>query len=102
MIAAEDPTLTPEMAEPHPPAEPVLDIRVRWRAGQVLLALAGALTLVALLRPLAPWSPGWLKSADALLLGLGVTSSADCPRMRRVAMVSGRRGHGSGSTPCSA
>ena len=76
MIAAEDPTLSPEMAEPHPPAEPVLDIRVRWRAGQVLLALAGVLTLVALLRPLAEWSPDWLKSADALLLGLGVTASA--------------------------
>jgi len=49
---------------------------VRWRVGQVLLGVAGLLTLVALVRPLAPWSPGWLKAADALLLGLGVTSSA--------------------------
>jgi hypothetical protein len=51
------------MAEPRPPADPVLDIRVRWRAGQVLLGLAGLLALVALVRPLAPWSPGWLKAA---------------------------------------
>jgi hypothetical protein len=64
------------MADPRPPADPVLDIRVRWRAGRVLLGLAGFLTLVALVRPLAPWSPGWLKAADALLLGLGVTASA--------------------------
>jgi diguanylate cyclase (GGDEF)-like protein len=64
------------MADPHPPGEPVLDIRVRWRAGQVLLAFAVALTLVALVRPLALWWPAWLKTADALLLGLGVTASA--------------------------
>ena len=64
------------MADPAPPADPVLDIRVRWRVGQVLLGFAGALTLVACVRPLEPWSPGWLKAADALLLGLGVTTSA--------------------------
>ena len=64
------------MADPRPPADPVLDIRVRWRAGKVLLGLAGTLTLVALVRPLAPWSPDWLKAGDALLIGLGVTSAA--------------------------
>lgn len=64
------------MAEPDTPKEPVLDIRVRWRAGQLLLGLAVLLTLVALMRPLRPASPDWLKAADALLLGLGVTSSA--------------------------
>jgi diguanylate cyclase (GGDEF)-like protein len=64
------------MAESPAPPEPVLDIRVRWRAGQVLLALAGVLTVAALLRPLAVWSPDWLKATDALLLGMGVTSSA--------------------------
>jgi diguanylate cyclase (GGDEF)-like protein len=64
------------MAEPLPPADPVLDIRVRWRAGRVFLGLACALTLVALVRPLAPASPGWLKGAYALSLGLGVTGSA--------------------------
>jgi diguanylate cyclase (GGDEF)-like protein len=64
------------MAEPLPPADPVLDIRVRWRAGRVFLGLACGLTLVALVRPLAPASPGWLKGAFALLLGLGVTGSA--------------------------
>ncbi|HSD26680.1 MAG TPA: hypothetical protein VLL75_05205, partial [Vicinamibacteria bacterium] len=64
------------MADPAPPKDPVLDIRVRWRLGQVLLGGAGVLTLVALTRPLAPWSPGWLKGASALLLGLGVTTAA--------------------------
>ena len=64
------------MADPRPPADPVLDIRVRWRAGRVFLGLAGVLTLAALARPLAPASPGWLKGAYALLLGLGVTGSA--------------------------
>ena len=64
------------MVDPRPPADPVLDIRVRWRAGKVLLGLAGTLTIVALTRPLAPWSPAWLKASDALLLGLGVTAAA--------------------------
>jgi two-component system cell cycle response regulator len=64
------------MADTRPPADPVLDIRVRWRVGQVLLGVAGVLTLVAFARPLTPWSPDWLKASDALLLGLGVTTSA--------------------------
>jgi two-component system cell cycle response regulator len=64
------------MPDPAPPEDPVLDIRVRWRAGQVLLGLAGLMTLVALTRPLAPWSPAWLKAADALVLGLGVSTAA--------------------------
>jgi GAF domain-containing protein len=64
------------MADPAPPKDPVLDIRVRWRVGQVFLGLAATLTVAALARPLEPWSPGWLKAADALLLGLGVTASA--------------------------
>jgi diguanylate cyclase (GGDEF)-like protein len=64
------------MADPNPPKDPVLDIRVRWSVGQVLLGVAAVLTLVALVRPLAFWSPGWLKAADALLLGFGVTASA--------------------------
>jgi diguanylate cyclase (GGDEF)-like protein len=64
------------MADTRPPADPVLDIRVRWRVGQVLLGLAAVLTVVALVRPLALWSPSWLKASDALLLGLGVTTSA--------------------------
>ena len=64
------------MSDSAQPKDPVLDIRVRWRVGQVLLGLAGALTLVAFARPLEPWSPGWLKAACALLLGLGVTAAA--------------------------
>ena len=61
---------------PRPPADPVLDIRVRWRAGRVFLAAAVVLTLVALVRPLAAASPAWLKGPYALLVGLGVTGSA--------------------------
>ncbi len=60
----------------------MLDIRVRWRAGQVLLGLAGFLTLTALLRPLAAWSPGWLKAADALAIGLGVSAAAFLASLR--------------------
>ncbi len=64
------------MAEPRPPADPVVDIRVRWRAGRVFLALAILLTLVALVRPLAPTMPRWLQGGHALLLGLVVVGSA--------------------------
>jgi two-component system cell cycle response regulator len=66
----------PLMSDSPPLADPVLDIRVRWRVGRVLLGAAGLLTLVALARPLAAWSPDWLKATDALLLGFGVTVSA--------------------------
>jgi diguanylate cyclase (GGDEF)-like protein len=75
MIAAEGPDPTP-MADRPSPGEPVLDIRVRWRAGRAALALAGVLTLVALVRPLVASSPTWLRATDALLLALGVTASA--------------------------
>jgi diguanylate cyclase (GGDEF)-like protein len=70
------------MAEPRPsdpsraPAEAVLDLRARWRAGQVWLGLAAALTLVALLRPLSAAAPAWLKGGYALLVALGVTGAA--------------------------
>ena len=70
------------MAEPRPPdasrvpAEAVLDLRTRWRAGQVWLGLAALLTAVALVRPLWPASPSWLKGSYALSLALGVTGAA--------------------------
>ena len=64
------------MADQSAPKDPVLDIRVRWRAGKVLLGGAALLTLVALTRPLGGWSPDWLKASDALLIGIGVTASA--------------------------
>jgi diguanylate cyclase (GGDEF)-like protein len=65
-----------ESAAAAPPRDPVLDIRVRWRAGQVLLAFAAVLALVALVRPLAAWSPAWLKAAAALATALGVSMAA--------------------------
>jgi diguanylate cyclase (GGDEF)-like protein len=61
---------------PRAPAEAVLDLRTRWRAGQAWLGLAGALTLVALVRPLWPASPSWLKSGYALTLSMGVVGAA--------------------------
>ena len=70
------------MAEPRPadapraPAEAVLDLRTRWRAGQVWLGLAAFLTAVALVRPLWPASPSWLKGSYALSVALGVTGAA--------------------------
>ncbi|HVQ30986.1 MAG TPA: hypothetical protein VMV21_15450, partial [Vicinamibacteria bacterium] len=47
---------------------PILDIRVRWRAGQVALGLAVLLALASLARPLAPGGPPWFK----LLATLGL------------------------------
>ena len=61
---------------PRAPAEAVLDLRTRWRIGQVWLALAAALTLVALTRPLWPAAPSWLKGGYALVLAMGVTGAA--------------------------
>src|SRR4029453_12432579 len=61
---------------------PILDIRVRWRAGQLLLGLAGVLTLVAFLRPLGHWSPAWLKAAFALTIGVGVSTAAVLASLR--------------------
>ncbi|HVQ27916.1 MAG TPA: hypothetical protein VMV01_22195, partial [Planctomycetota bacterium] len=70
------------MAETAAPKDPILDIRVRWRAGQLLLGLAGVLTLVAFLRPLGPWSPAWLKAAFALTIGVGVSAAAFLASLR--------------------
>jgi diguanylate cyclase (GGDEF)-like protein len=64
-----------------PAGRPWVDIRVRWRLGRALLALAAVLTLVAALRPLvehageAPLDPR-LKLLYVLGLGLGVAASA--------------------------
>ena len=69
-------TLPAFMVDPRPPADPVLDIRVRWRAGKVLLGLAGALTLVALVAAARPLVARLAEGGDALLLGLGVTAAA--------------------------
>jgi diguanylate cyclase (GGDEF)-like protein len=55
---------------------PILDLRVRWRAGQVVLALAAVMALLALLRPLAPGASPHLRLAVTTLLGLGVAAAA--------------------------
>jgi len=58
------------------PRGPILDLKVRWRAGQVVLALAGAMTAVALLRPIAPGGSPRLRLAVTMILGLGVAAAA--------------------------
>jgi diguanylate cyclase (GGDEF)-like protein len=63
-------------AAPRAPDEAVLDLRTRWRAGQAWLGLAALLTAVALVRPLWPASPSWLKGGYALSLAIGVTGAA--------------------------
>jgi len=55
---------------------PILDTRVRWRAGQVALTLAGLMTLAALFRPLGAATPPRLRLAVTLVLGLGVAGAA--------------------------
>jgi len=55
---------------------PILDLRVRWRAGQVALVLAAALTVVACFRPLSPGASVPLRLAVTLALGLGVATTA--------------------------
>ncbi|HVQ25227.1 MAG TPA: hypothetical protein VMV01_08615, partial [Planctomycetota bacterium] len=70
------------MAETAAPKDPIVDIRVRWRAGQLLLGLAGLLTLVAFLRPLGRWSPGWLMAGYALTVGLSVSAAAFLASLR--------------------
>jgi diguanylate cyclase (GGDEF)-like protein len=64
------------MTDEAGPRRAFLDVRVRWRAGQVALALAGVLALLALLRPLAPGAAPRVRFAVALLLSMGVVGSA--------------------------
>jgi diguanylate cyclase (GGDEF)-like protein len=55
---------------------PILDLRVRWRLGQVLLVLAGIVAVLAALRPLAPGASPWLRLVALVLLALGVVAAA--------------------------
>lgn len=68
----------PRAPQESPPASgPLVDLRVRWRAGQIASALAGLLTLVSLLRPLAPGATSpRIRLAVTVALGLGITGSA--------------------------
>jgi diguanylate cyclase (GGDEF)-like protein len=68
------------MIDPKSPGDaagPILDIRVRWKAGKVALGFAAILALVALFRPLRPGGfPPALKLAVIVALGLGVAGAA--------------------------
>ncbi|PYQ13092.1 MAG: hypothetical protein DMF80_16340, partial [Acidobacteria bacterium] len=50
-------------------------MRVRWRAGQAALVVAGLLAVAACWRPLAPGAPPRLRIAATLLLVLGLAAS---------------------------
>lgn len=60
----------------RPDGGPILDLRVRWRAGQVVLGVAGMMAVVALLRPLAPGGSPRVRLGVTLVLGLGVAAAA--------------------------
>ena len=45
--------LSADAREETPRPGPLVDIRVRWRAGQVALGLAALMTVAALFRPLS-------------------------------------------------
>jgi diguanylate cyclase (GGDEF)-like protein len=55
---------------------PILDLRVRWRAGQVVLAVGAMMTLIAVVRPLAPGASPRLRLMVTMLLGLGIATAA--------------------------
>jgi diguanylate cyclase (GGDEF)-like protein len=64
------------VAQDAPAPRPILDIRVRWKAGRVALVAAGLLALVAALRPLSPGFSPRARLAVCLALGLGVAATA--------------------------
>jgi diguanylate cyclase (GGDEF)-like protein len=74
-----DPAAARRPPEPAPSDAPgpLVDIHLRWRAGQVAFGLAVLLALVALTRPLAPGgaSPRF-RLAFIVLLGVGVSAAA--------------------------
>jgi diguanylate cyclase (GGDEF)-like protein len=71
----------PAVTRGAPPApahrrEPLVDLPVRWRAGQIALGAAGVATVFALTRPLGPQAGAWPRLIAILLLGLGVAGAA--------------------------
>ena len=55
---------------------PLLDLRVRWKAGRAALIAAGLLTALATFRPLAPGAAPRTRLAVSLVLGLCVAGTA--------------------------
>ena len=64
------------MSPPQHPPGPIIDIRVRWHAGQICLGLAALAAVLALFRPLGPGGSPRARLAVTLLLGMGVAASA--------------------------
>lgn len=64
-------------------APPLFDVRSRWRAGRLALALGAVVAVAALLRPFARGvGPGWLRLALVLLVGLGLIATAFLASLR--------------------
>jgi diguanylate cyclase (GGDEF)-like protein len=57
-------------------ALPLLDLKVRWRAGQIALGAAGVATILSLTRPLTSNAAPWQRLVAIVLLGLGVSAAA--------------------------
>ena len=64
------------------PPGPILDLRVRWRAGQVGLGVAALLAVAACWRPLAPGAPPWVSATLALALAFGAVGTGILASLR--------------------
>src|SRR5438067_1801047 len=70
------------MAEMATASRPIAAVPVRWRVGQALFGLAGALAVTALARPLSADRPVWLRATVLLLLAAGLALSAILTSLR--------------------
>ena len=64
-------------------APPFFDVRARWRAGRIALAVAALVLLAAVFRPLERGlGPAWLRLALVLVLGIGLCATAFLSSLR--------------------
>ncbi len=67
--------MTPPAEIEPPPTGPLVDLRLRWRAGRVAALCAAVMALAALARPLGPAASPRVRLAASVALGLGVAAS---------------------------